>query len=245
MRRRHFLRNTGIVLFGTLLFPSILSFYSARQLEAQELMGIKRPDLHGDNFNLVKPAAVAFEKMRAAALEDGIKMYSQSSYRSFAHQKRIWDRKYTQYTSQGLSPQKSIQKIIRYSTIPGTSRHHWGTDLDIVDRAVPYPANPLNEQHYHDGGAYVKLGNWLRQHAESYGFYLVYTNQKDRKGFEYEPWHYSFREAAVPRLRYYLDQNLLYKTKKAGIKGDEHISDVLLEQYLRENVKDINPELLP
>ena len=25
----------------------------------------------------------------------------------------------------------AINEIIRFSTIPGTSRHHWGTDIDI------------------------------------------------------------------------------------------------------------------
>ena len=36
-----------------------------------------------------------------------------------------------------LEPKKAISEIIRFSTVPGTSRHHWGTDIDIIDGNFP------------------------------------------------------------------------------------------------------------
>ena len=37
----------------------------------------------------------------------------------------------------------AIDKIIEYSTLPGTSRHHWGTDIDIIDAEPPEEGDVL------------------------------------------------------------------------------------------------------
>ncbi|MBD3265219.1 D-alanyl-D-alanine carboxypeptidase family protein, partial [bacterium] len=135
-----------------------------------ELVGRTRPPLFGDGFNLRKEAADAFDTMRRAAGAEGINMYSASSFRSFNRQKGIWNRKYIKYTKEGKSPQEAIRAIIEYSTLPGSSRHHWGTDLDIIDTAVPQPKDhPLIATHFHEGGAYQKLFEWLLKHANKYG----------------------------------------------------------------------------
>ena len=36
-----------------------------------------------------------------------------------------------------MDDEAAIDKIIEYSTLPGTSRHHWGTDIDIIDAGPP------------------------------------------------------------------------------------------------------------
>ena len=71
--------------------------------------------------------------MKQAAAEDGIQIKIVSSSRSFERQLAIWNAKYIQNEENGLDPIENIRKIIEYSTIPGTSRHHWGTELDLID----------------------------------------------------------------------------------------------------------------
>ena len=166
-----------------------------------ELLGKERPHLVGDHYNLRPEVAKAFEKMREAAKQDGIALYSMSSYRSFEHQERIWNRKYERYSKQGFKGLQIIDKIIQYSTIPGTSRHHWGTDLDVIDRNVTVAGDKLLPKNYQKGGVYEKLGDWLRSNAKSYGFYLVYTDKENRKGFKYEPWHLSYKSTSFKMLK--------------------------------------------
>ena len=99
-----------------------------------ELMGKEQIDLFGEGINLRKEAHDAFVAMKKAAYQDGIAIKIVSSYRDFYRQQAIWERKYIQYTEvDGMQPVPAMEKIIEYSTIPGTSRHHWGTEIDIID----------------------------------------------------------------------------------------------------------------
>ena len=85
-----------------------------------ELIGKGNPTMYGKGFSMRKEAYDAFIKMREAAAKEGISIHVVSSYRNYAHQNRIWERKYKRFTKQGLSPINAIKKIITYSTIPGT-----------------------------------------------------------------------------------------------------------------------------
>jgi len=208
-----------------------------------ELLGKVRPELYGEDYNLIEKASEAFASMRSAALKEGIKIYSVSSYRSFEHQKGIWNRKYHKYIDRSMSPDKAINKIIEYSTIPGTSRHHWGTDLDIIDKSKPMPSDPLSAEHFKPGGLYETLGEWLKKNANRFGFYEVYTDDPERKGFKYEPWHYSFKELSKPMLEAFLEIDLKKYLIDEKIMGSEYFTDEFLGKYKRENVLGINEEL--
>ena len=50
--------------------------------------------------------------------------------------------------------------ILRYSAVPGTSRHHWGTEIDITDRNV-IEKHLLNSNKFHNGGPFEPLHNWM------------------------------------------------------------------------------------
>lgn len=76
---------------------------------------------------------------------------------------------------------------MEYSTIPGTSRHHWGTDIDIIDANQPYKGDPLESDKFHGDGPFCALKEWMDLHANTFGFYLVYTDNDKRTGFYYEP----------------------------------------------------------
>jgi len=81
-------------------------------------------------------------------------------------------------------------------------------------------------------------------HANSFGFYLVYTDRVDRKGFKYEPWHYTYAPQSIPMLKAYRKLDIASELKKAKLLGSEFITETFIEQYINENILDINPQLL-
>lgn len=185
----------------------------------------------------------AFLKMQTAALRDGVSIKIVSGYRSFKDQQNIWNRKYTKFTSKGLSPQDAMVKIIQYSTLPGSSRHHWGTEIDIIDASADTPHNLLVEKNFTRGGCYEKLKKWMDVNSEKFGFYLTYTCNTQRKGFKYEPWHYSYKPISVNCLRSFLKIDLLHLLNSLDVNGSNYITNKFLENYLNEQIQDINPEL--
>ncbi|WP_452221708.1 M15 family metallopeptidase [Lacinutrix salivirga] len=236
---------TTIIIAVTILVFAIPQLnFSQENLSYEELIGKGSPQLFGNGYTLRKEAQTAFEKMKTAALKEGIKIHVVSSYRGFEHQKRIWNRKYNRYINQGLSETDAIKKIIEYSTIPGTSRHHWGTDLDIIDANVKQPSNVLSPSHFNNNGVYCPLKEWMDANANTYGFYLVYTNTPNRKGFKYEPWHYTYKPLSNGYLKQYRDLDFTQLLKKEKLKGYNAFTNEFINKYLNENILDINPELL-
>lgn len=242
MDRKKFIKTS---LFSGIALGLLPQFaFQNSNLTYEELIGKGNPILYGNGFQLRKEAFDAFSMMKNEALKKNISINVVSSYRNFAHQNRIWERKYKSFTQQGLSPEKAIQKIIEYSTIPGTSRHHWGTDIDISDANVAQPKNVLSPRHFEGKGCYVNLKKWMDEHSRDYGFYLVYTNNPGRKGFKYEPWHYSYKSLSCDYLHNYRKLNLKDILNKESLLGHQFLTDSFLDSYTTENILDINPELL-
>ncbi|HTF81122.1 MAG TPA: M15 family metallopeptidase [Cytophagales bacterium] len=240
MDRRGFLYTA----VGSLLLGPQLLAQSEEASRIAILTGRKSPKLYGVNHKLQKEASDAFEKMRQAALEDGVKLFSVSSHRNFNAQLRIWNSKYDKFRKQGLKGKQIINKIIEYSAFPGASRHHWGTDLDISDLNVLQPADPLNPKHFLKGGIYNKMYAWMQKNASTYGFYEAYTNDKDRKGYKFEPWHYSYKPLSLPMLQEYKAVKFEKHIKSEQIKGHKYIDKAFWEKYKDEYVLGINKALL-
>lgn len=151
---------------------------------------------------LRKPTYEAFVRMTQAAAADGIDLQIISATRNFAAQKRIWEAKWNgqrkvdgQDLSQTIAnPEERALKILEYSSMPGTSRHHWGTDLDL---------NAL-ENSYFESGEGKRVYDWLQKNASTYGFCQVYTEQNEDRpyGYQEEKWHWSY----LPLASQFLDQ---------------------------------------
>ncbi|MDG5492831.1 M15 family metallopeptidase [Psychroserpens sp. SPM9] len=244
MNRRLFLKSTSLLSFGLAVIPELTIQDLSPKLSYEELIGKGTPKLFGHGYKLREEANDAFIKLSAEALKSDIRIQVVSSYRSFEHQKKIWERKYKQNINKGLSPKESIKKIIEYSTIPGTSRHHWATDIDLIDANVKQPRHVLNPTHFEGDGCFSKFKSWMNEHANAFGFYLVYTDKKDRKGFKYEPWHYSYKPLSKQYIKdcQKLDLSTIFKSE--SLIGCEHFSEEFISNYLNENILDINPELL-
>jgi zinc D-Ala-D-Ala carboxypeptidase len=168
----------------------------------QYVMGQFEPSIHSafikipissasrDGMYLRKEAYEAFQKMAIAAKSEKINLKIVSATRNFNAQKIIWEKKWTDLAmiakgqSNTISNQDLLiraQKILEYSSMPGTSRHHWGTDIDL---------NALDNAYFNKGEGKV-LFNWLSTHAVNYGFCQPYTANRP-SGYKEEKWHWTY-----------------------------------------------------
>lgn len=147
-----------------------------------------------------------FEKLVAAAKNDGIDLTIASVYRSFDRQQLIWNNK-----ARGLRPVKDknnntvdtsncsddqlLSYILHWSALPGASRHHWGTDIDVYAPSMLTTELQLEPWEYHTGGPMEKLGTWLNENLSSYGFFRPYETYNN--GVAAEPWHISHIEQSA------------------------------------------------
>ena len=195
------------------------------------------------NFQLLPEVARSFELMKEAALKDSINIKIVSSFRSFNKQKEIWNRKFKKNDSLGFSKDKNILKIIEYSTIPGTSRHHWGTDIDIVDDNFKPEGDVLLTEKFYNDGPYVQLKKWLDMNSEKFGFYIVYTKNSKRKGFKHEPWHYSFKPISKDILNELLKVNFSKLFIENEVLGSEYFTIDFIKYYKENFLLGISSEL--
>ncbi|MDA9878922.1 M15 family metallopeptidase [Flavobacteriaceae bacterium] len=192
--------------------------------------------LYNDSIPLTLKAGKAFVKMQKAAKKDGILLQIVSGYRSYDRQKSIWNRKFKTNKANGLSPEENIQKIIEYSTLPGTSRHHWGTEIDLIDGSKKREGDVLVAEKFHGNGPYVRMKEWMDLNAAKYGFYLPYTQNPDRPGFYYEPWHYSYAPLSIPLLKSYVKMDLNKVLITDGLEGSTHLTSKFISTYFKENI---------
>lgn len=176
-----------------------------------------------------KEVLSAFLKLQEQAKEEGISFKIISGTRNFAHQKRIWNYKWTdKYKS--TPKNKRALKILEYSSMPGTSRHHWGTDIDL---------NNLNNSYFSSGNG-KKEYNWLLKNAKKFGFYQVYTSKKNgRTGYNEEKWHWSYAPLSSIYLKFYnehiTDEDII------GFQGAEFALKI---DMITNYVNGINHEIL-
>ncbi|RNC91666.1 MAG: D-alanyl-D-alanine carboxypeptidase family protein [Allomuricauda sp.] len=244
MKRRTFVKQSSLAGLAFACVPTKVS-YNDTTYSIDELMGKATIDLYGEGINLRKEAHDAYVAMKKAAYADGFDIKMVSSFRDFYRQQSIWERKYIRYTeNDGMAPLDAIEKIIEYSTIPGTSRHHWGTDIDIVDGYQKVSGDILDPNKFVENGPFAPFKLWLDANSEKFGFYLVYTDDPKRRGFKYEPWHYSYAPIARPMLEAYRRLNVLKLLGQEDFLGSEHFTNGFVTTYVQDHILDINPVLL-
>ena len=192
---------------------------------------------------LTAATAAAFNDMQVASAYEGFNLQAASSWRSFERQLAIWNGKWRgerplldadnqPLDALQLDDMERLHAILRWSALPGTSRHHWGTDLDIYDPdCLPVGTRlALEPWEYEAGGWFADLGEWLGDHMADFGFFLPYAKPLDAaQGVAYEPWHISFApESGEQRL----DPNALALClQQADIEGKEcilaHLDEIL------------------
>ncbi len=211
------------------------------EIDIDVLTGQTPPALR---FGLQKEASKSFEAMKKEAAKEKIKLHITSGYRSYNKQIEIWNGKYDRYSAKGLKGLELIRKITEFSAMPGTSRHHWGTDADILDISVLQPKNPLEQSHYISSkGVYNRLNEWMKHNAARFDFYEAYTDDPTRKGYEFEPWHFSYKPLAVNYLKNYNKKIKLSYIKLPQLRGKEFLTESFFNEYKRDYVNGLNPYL--
>ena len=192
---------------------------------------------------LTAATAAAFNDMQVAAAYEGFNLQDASSWRGFERQLAIWNGKWRgerplldadnqPLDALQLDDMERLHAILRWSALPGTSRHHWGTDLDIYDPdCLPVGTRlALEPWEYEAGGWFADLGEWLGDHMADFGFFLPYAKPLDAaQGVAYEPWHISFApESGEQRLD---PDALALCLQQADIEGKEcilaHLDEIL------------------
>ena len=169
-----------------------------------------------------KETLEAFSKMHEAAKKDGINFVIISGTRNFTDQKSIWENKWSREILTQKTHKATALKILEYSSMPSTSRHHWGTDIDI---------NSLESSYFKTGKGAEEYA-WLVKNAKKHGFYQTYTpKDKGRTGYAVEEWHWSY----FPLSRKYLEQyNLKISNKDiVGFTGCETAAEIdIVKNYV-------------
>ena len=144
-----------------------------------------------DNIYLRRDALAAYGQMRKSAEADGIRLLVRSATRNYSYQKGIWERKWERPKYMGWQAVDKAKDIMTYSAMPGASRHHWGTEVDL---------NAFENDWFTSGEGAVVYA-WLQQHAAEYGFHQVYDDKSTgRTGYELERWHWSYLPISGPML---------------------------------------------
>lgn len=179
---------------------------------------------------LLEEVLIAFQNMFEKAKKDGLRLEIISSTRNFDRQKRIWEKKWNNESFQTHASGKinsdfeKAKKILEYSAMPGTSRHHWGTDFDL---------NSVEPEYFVTNQG-LELYEWLKSNASGFGFYQPYTPKDESRplGYEHEPWHWSYLPLSKGYLKLY--QEIICFDDIAGFEGDYLAKSLdVIEQYVK------------
>lgn len=179
--------------------------------DQKQLLGLSEDGLVPYGAARLRPeVAAALGCLAGAAQEAGFELAVASAFRGFDRQLRIWNRKACGELAvrddqdclvpmEFLTAAQQVDCILRFSALPGASRHHWGTDLDVYDHAA-MPENyrlQLTPSEVAADGIFGAFHDWLDTQiatGRSFGFYRPYD--VDRGGVAVERWHLSYAPRA-------------------------------------------------
>ena len=168
-------------------------------------------DYHSAEAPLHREVVKPFLALQAMAKEAGFDLAIASSYRDYGRQLAIWNAKLSgvrpvfdsdnqRLSLHNLGPMQQVEAVMRWSALPGASRHHWGTDIDIYDRAAvakDYQVQ-LSPEESSEQGPFAAMHDWLDQQLlarPELGFFRPYA--EDRGGVAPERWHLSYAPVAA------------------------------------------------
>jgi LAS superfamily LD-carboxypeptidase LdcB len=218
---------------------------------ARAALGIEVPglvDCADTGFRLQASAWEAFQRLALQASAAGFALRLESAQRPFARQLSIWNRKargeLALLDPQGkpldalaLSPAERMRAILFWSALPGTSRHHWGSDLDLSDSLAIPPGYEvqLSPSEVAPEGPFGPLHAWLDERIardDAEGFFRPYV--QGAGGVQPERWHLSHRPSAEPWERAFRPEALRDELLQADLAlRDEVLAhlDQILERY--------------
>lgn len=196
------------------------------------------------NHRLQPQAVAAFFAMQRAARDAGFDLQPASTFRDFERQQAIWngkfrgerpvlDRNSHPIDVRTLSDEERCLTILHWSALPGASRHHWGSDLDIYDPSLLPDGQRLQLEpwEYEGNGYFAALTQWLSANMADFGFYRPFTRTGD--GVAAEPWHLSYRPLARQAAPLLTPELLLTSWQGRDIAGRAWLVANLTEVFSR------------
>lgn len=223
-------------------------------LDSLELTGRSRThivDLDVPRCAVHRDVAAPLRAMRTAAALEGFDLLPASGFRDFDRQLAIWngkcrgerellDLRGCRLDAAALGAQERVTAILHWSALPGASRHHWGSEIDVFDGAAQQAGTPVSlvPESYAPGGPFAALSTWLDHNAAVFGFFRPYSS--DRGGVQPEPWHLSYAPVSVPALEAFTIEMLRDALADAAIELPEVIGARLPEIW-RRYVANVDP----
>lgn len=141
-------------------------------------------------MQLQKDCAEALVAMSEAAMQEGMKLYLKSAYRSYRTQKTMYYNRL----------QKNNGKDDGWVSKPGASDHQTGLGCDVVPRS-------WRDKSMNSKMASTEECQWMAAHCAEYGFIIRYPEDKEAvTEINYEPWH--LRYVGVPAATYIMENGL-------------------------------------
>jgi LAS superfamily LD-carboxypeptidase LdcB len=189
-------------------------------------------------------AAAAVIALRNAACSAGIQLQVVSGFRDFERQLAIWTAKFNGRRAvldprgniiqhSNLYESELIDAILTWSALPGASRHHWGTEIDVIDAAALAPGAraQLVPSEFAAGGCFDRLNVWLDSNMGRFGFFRPYATY--RGGVQPEPWHLSYAPVSVGALEVLSVEVLSEAIAEADMPGKQTVLARLPQLYER------------
>lgn len=217
-------------------------------INTQHILGLDSSHLVDcqQGHKLQYEVARAFRQMQNAAQSEGIDCQIASSYRSFEQQKLIWQKKWRGdkvlrdinekiLPFATLNDTNKLAAILTWSALPGASRHHWGTDLDVYDQQTltsrKQSLHLVQTEYTEATGPCFALNQWLTANAATYGFNRPYVEYKG--GVAPEPWHLSYAKIANEISQNFKLEALRDALSEAKLDGLELILTKIDDIYQR------------
>lgn len=171
-----------------------------------QFLGIS--DEHIDAHSLERPVhrniVQPLQRLKAKAKTAGFELCIASGFRDFDRQSAIWAAKASgerpvlssdehPLDISALTPKELLFAMLRWSALPGCSRHHWGTEVDVYDASAMDDGYVLQLTIDESKTVFSAFYQWLDaliEQGESEGFYRPYA--VDKGGVSPEPWHLSY-----------------------------------------------------
>lgn len=191
----------------------------------------------------------AFQGLQQYAKRAGFNLQPASSFRDFQRQQKIWNEKFqgkrkvhddqaNPLDLRNLSDWQKCQAILRWSALPGASRHHWGTEIDVFDPDL-LPANQslqLEPWEYEKGGYFAELSDFLQQNLAKFDFGLPFVDNAQASKVGREPWHISYIPMATIAQSQFSPELLLSAWQQEQIAAKdcliEHLEIIFSDYYL-------------
>ncbi|HEY6529831.1 MAG TPA: M15 family metallopeptidase [Cellvibrionaceae bacterium] len=193
-------------------------------------------------------SADALARLRAAAQHAGFELRLASGFRSFSQQLSIWNAKArgerrvvdgqeNPIDILSLRDEEKLFAILQWSALPGTSRHHFGTDWDVyAENVMPanYRLQLTQEEYLH--GVQKEFNRWLTEFIRTDN---EFTRPFDDASFGVarEPWHISFIPEARLLSPFITKETVLNAIGSIDIELKPHIQRLIpkiLAGYVRQ-----------